>query len=107
LSEVAKIGLYFATQKKIFTKSQEIQEHISSYGEDEETDDSDAETAKFVRIEFLGCYKIGQEPYRLAVESEPLSLAWLNKHKLSSSASAENSEGVPPPSEELSDFVPG
>lgn len=106
LSEIAKIGLYFSTQKKIFTKSQEIQEHISSYG-DEETDDSDAETGKFVKIEFLGCYRIGDEPYRLSVESEPLSLAWLNKHKLSSSASAENSEGVPPPSEELSDFVPG
>jgi hypothetical protein len=89
LSEVAKIGLYFATQKKIFTKSQEIQEHISSYSEDEETDDSDAETAKFVRIEFLGCYKIGDEPYRLSVESEPLSLEWLNRHKLCAARSPE------------------
>lgn len=107
LSEVAKIGLYFATNKKIVTKSQEIQEHISSYSEDEETDDSDAETAKFIKIEFLGCYRIGDEPYRLSVESEPLSLEWLNRHKLCVGRSPDESGGVPPPSEELSDFVPG
>lgn len=102
-SEIAKIALYFATEKKIWTKSQAIQEHISSYSDDEETDDSDAEPPKFVEIEFIGCYEIGKEPYRLIVESEQLCPAWLNKHKLSNSASAENSESVPPPG--VSDFV--
>lgn len=103
-SEIAKIALYFATRKKIWTKSQAIQEHISSYDDDDDEDDSDAEPPKFVEIEFIGCYRKGREPYRLLVESEQLCPEWLNKHKLSSSAGAENSESVPPPAE-MSDFA--
>jgi hypothetical protein len=103
-SEIAKIGLYFATQKKIWTKSQAIQEHISSYGDADDEDDSNNEPPKFVEIEFIGCYRKGREPYRLLVESEQLCPEWLNKHKISSSA-PENGESVPPPEPDMSDFA--
>jgi hypothetical protein len=102
-AEMAKIALYFATNKKILTYSQEFREHVSEYY-DEDDDEDENDLSEFVRIEFLGCYRWGDEPYRLSVESEPLSLEWLNKHKISSSAPAENAESVPPPAE-MSDFA--
>lgn len=103
-AEMSKIALYFATNKKILTYSQEFREHVSEYY-DEDDDEDENDLSEFVRIEFLGCYRWGDEPYRLSVESEPLSLEWLNKHKLSISSSPENSESVPPPEPEMSEFA--